>query len=576
MNNDGKETNIKWTLADDGTLTFEIDKNASDKVQATEIYNKDPRTGVSANWSDCLPTFAEAVKLVIGDGITGIAGFSGMKKLTTVEASKSLIKIDRITFECDNALSSFYIRGNECIEGTFDLSYVTELGDYCFDSVTLMKKVILSPSLGGYIPTEFVKHSQITELEVPAGVIGFRTNSLDALRSLKTLTVLGKNTTFANDVFTETDVFPAIKAYSGSKAEEYAKANGFTFIDIETGVITKGTLSDLGEKKEDTPPKKEFDPTGATVWGHSSRDYQGMQIVNTYWAYYDDTKTLEFTSATASYNETGTVADCDDGNDWMFYKNEIEHIIVGTDITKISGSAFKEYPSLKDVCFLGLPNQIDGEAFSGCSNLTTIWSADRERIEGRADFSRLQNMTESITGTAIREIVLPTSVTEIKTVMPTTAETLYAHTITEHMIEYAKENFLNLVNINNPSEKYEYYFPIDGTLPRCGKRATFEFDEATGVLTIGGVGVVDDIVNYYGGGSKNQPWFSIKQQIKHVVIGENITVLGKYAFCQCENLETVQLPDREDFSILNGAFEKCPKLNAVYISGTAPLKVRLT
>ncbi len=53
------------------------------------------------------------------------------------------------------------------------------------------------------------------------------------------------------------------------------------------------------------------------------------------------------------------------------------------------------------------------------------------------------------------------------------------------------------------------------------------FDEETGTLTILGEGALNDIVNYYGGGSKKQPWFSYRKDIKKIVVGPKITYIGK-------------------------------------------------
>lgn len=42
VSEDLKQTNIKWTMDANGTLTFEIDANAADKIATTELYGKDP------------------------------------------------------------------------------------------------------------------------------------------------------------------------------------------------------------------------------------------------------------------------------------------------------------------------------------------------------------------------------------------------------------------------------------------------------------------------------------------------------------------------------------------------------
>ncbi|MBR3966710.1 MAG: leucine-rich repeat protein [Clostridia bacterium] len=585
VNSENKQTNIKWTMEENGVLTFEIDAAATDKVQTTALYGKDPVTGSTNGWDKCLPTFAEAVKIVIGDGITNVAGFSALPKLQQVELAASVTKLVGATFECSRALQSVYIRGTEPTTGLFDFSNIVSFGGYCCDGVQLMTKVVLNANLAGELPIEVLKGTKLSEIEIPAGVTLIKNNAFMQTHSLKIVTVLGMETTFeSDDVFKNNNTYPAIKAKAGSKAAEFAKANGYTFIDLDTGEETKGTKLTTGDSTggnqggtsggTTTPSGNlpEFKHDGATLWGHSSGKYNGGDIINTYWAYYDDTKTLEFVSATTKYNETGALSHVDkEYTNWGEYKDQIEHIIVGDYIVKISGSAFQNYTSLIDVKIGKSVNQIDGNAFTGCTSLTTIWRDGTERIEGRADLRGLQKVNNIISGTNVNEVILPNNTKELSVDLPPSVKTIWNNNLTPELIEYAKTNLFNLQNINNPEEIHEFWIYVDPTLPACGGRSVFSFDEATGTMTIHGAGAIDDIVNYYGGGSKKQPWFSIRQNVKHIVLSDNITTIGKYAFCEFTNLETVQIP-AGDIEILNAAFEKCHNLKSIYRAGTEPIE----
>ncbi len=116
-------------------------------------------------------------------------------------------------------------------------------------------------------------------------------------------------------------------------------------------------------------------------------------------------------------------------------------------------------------------------------------------------------------------------------------------------------------------------FSVSAEAPiSCGENAYFSFDEATVTLTVSGEGAIYDITNYHGGGKVNSPWYSIKSQIKHVIIKNGITAIGKYAFAECTALETVQIPSTDGFIILNSAFEACPKLTTIYRYGTEPIR----
>lgn len=363
----------------------------------------------------------------------------------------------------------------------------------------------------------------------------------------------------------------------------------YKFIDMETGAEITEALPDPDEGGASTggdssggstsggttgtvtPPPAEFMPEGATMSGHLTGEYNKTLIIDTYWAYYDDTKTLEFTSLTTKYNETGAMNNCDE-SDWSAYKDVIEHVIVGDNIVKVSGKAFMGYSALKDVRLGKQVAQIDTNAFENCPNLTTIWRDGVDRIEGRADFRGMTRFMDCMKGTSIKEVIMPEKPNTLEINMPMSVVDVYSASITEELKAHAETYLYNLINLNDPGEKYEYYVYIDPNLPLCGDRAVFGFDEATGTLTVYGAGAISDIVNYHGGGSKTQPWFSIRNQVKHVVITEYITSIGKYAFAGFKNLETVQLPNVESFVIGNAAFESCENMKSVYLAGSEPVE----
>ena len=571
------QTNIKWTMDESGVLTFEIDASATDKVQTTVLSNKDPVTGSGSSWNKCLPTFADVVKIVIGDGITEIAGFSALQKLKQVEIPTSLVRLIGPTFECSPNLQSVYIRGTEAVAGLFDFSNITYFEAYCCDGTYNLTKLKLNPNYSGSIFAEAFRGSSLTEVEIPAGVVSVNNNAFMENHGLKVMTILGMETTLqSDDVFMNNNAYPAIKAKAGSKAAEFAKANGYTFIDLDSGETTKGSKPTTGDPTSGgsggSAAVTEFNPEGATLWGHSTGKYNGTDIINTYWAYYQETKTLEFVSASGGYNETGSMSNVDkEYTHWGEYKDEIEHVIVGDGIDKISTGAFMDHTALKDVRMGKNLNQIDPDAFTGCTSLTTIWRNGTERIEGRADLSKVQKVSDAYRKTAISEIVLPNTTKELTVDIATSVKTIYVYDITEALIEYARNNLFNLQSTKNPNDRYEFWVYVDHSLPACGARSVYGFDEATGTLTVYGAGKIDDVINYYGGGSKNRPWNAIRNDVKHVVISENITSIGKYAFCEFVNLETVQLPTG-DIEILNGAFEKCHSLKSVYKAGTEPIE----
>lgn len=600
----GNETNIKWTTKTEDkeiVCTFEIDESATDKTPSTVICGVDPVTGKSATWSSPIQNgwgqLTGVTTVIIKEGITGLEGgvFDLNRTVKKIELPKSLTSIvGEGTFQGTSALTCVYTAGETPEEGTLDFSNITSItkSKYVLDNSRAAKKVKFSEALTGEFQTEFIKSVLFTEFTVPAGVTKLAAKAISSSKYLATLTIMGKDTEIDANVFANMESFPAVKAYADSKAAEFAKANGYTFINLETGEKTDGTKPTTSEPTSGgttsggttsggttsggtTAPSDPLEdmPENITAQGHISGTYEGKSVYDTNWAYVASTKTLYFISCTKSYNETGRIDKSEDKKGWQEYKDEIEHIVIGSYINKVTGKALMNHKGLIDVELGPNVTQIDADAFNGCTSLTTIYRKGEERKEGTADLSGLAALRDNVLkGTAVTDIILPKKTTTIEKPISMKLQNLYTYNMTDALIAYAKENFYNIIDATNPENKHEFSVFIDTTLPTCGDRAVFGFDEATGILTVYGVGAIKDIANYYGGGSKNQPWFEIKNNVKHIVITEHISSVGKYAFCEFKNLETVQIPDSENFEISNAAFEKCYNLKSIYRAGTEAIE----
>ncbi|MBR6392755.1 MAG: leucine-rich repeat domain-containing protein, partial [Eubacterium sp.] len=70
----------------------------------------------------------------------------------------------------------------------------------------------------------------------------------------------------------------------------------------------------------------------------------------------------------------------------------------------------------------------------------------------------------------------------------------------------------------------------------CGDGVTWSFDADTSTLTIEGSGAIDDYTR------DSEPWYSLKSNIKTVVINSGVTRIGNNAFYNCA-LTSVSVPD---------------------------------
>ena len=93
---------------------------------------------------------------------------------------------------------------------------------------------------------------------------------------------------------------------------------------------------------------------------------------------------------------------------------------------------------------------------------------------------------------------------------------------------------------------------------KAGDNITWKFNMNTGTLTLTGTGAMYD----YNG--TDTPWYSIREDIQRLVVSEDITVIGEYAFYECRYLYYVTLPDSLT-TIKNSAFSDCNSLESIVI-----------
>ena len=97
----------------------------------------------------------------------------------------------------------------------------------------------------------------------------------------------------------------------------------------------------------------------------------------------------------------------------------------------------------------------------------------------------------------------------------------------------------------------------------CGENLTWQLTD-DGVLAISGSGAMD---NYYPNiypGPNIAPWDSYKEDIETVIIGDEATTIGAYAFFGCSSLTSVIIPNAVTW-IEESAFSGCKKLASVTI-----------
>ena len=228
---------------------------------------------------------------------------------------------------------------------------------------------------------------------------------------------------------------------------------------------------------------------------------------------------------------------------WGNYRYYIKHILIGNEITAIGKFNFFQCSRLESVSFAeniklarigwgafgysSLPSitipdsvtQIDGYAFYYCSKLSSVEISEN---------SKLARMGESVfkADAKLKYLYIPDG----------------TNNIGWGIFEGAGNNVTVSVAANSYAQAYaeKYGVSYETRTPKptvvasgsCGDNAAWTLN-SEGVLSVTGNGPMSD------NNTNHAPWEAYKYQIKQIVIGKDITYIGKFNFFRCSRLETV-------------------------------------
>ncbi len=408
---------------------------------------------------------------------------------------------------------------------------ITEIGNYAFAYATNIESVTFEEGskLEKIGAAAFLYMVYTTEVDIPESVT-FIGNLSFAYCSRLNKVIIPQNVTLIYPQSFKKSANVVLNVAEGTYAESYAKTNAMAyetraFVDM---VIAEGTCG--------------ADATW-TLYASGKMVISGSGAMDNY----------------ASKDVTP----------WADYLKQIKDIVIGKDITTVGNYAFAYATNTESLTFEegSKLEKIGAAAFLYMVYTTEVVIPDTVTLVGNLSFaycSRLEKVVLPQNAT----LIYPQSFKKSDNVVLSVAEGTYSES-------YVKTN-----NMTYETRPFVDMVLAEGT---CGEEAAWTL-YASGKMVISGSGAMD---NYKG--KEETPWADYLKQIKDIVIGKDITIVGNYAFAYATNTKSltfeegsklerigsaafiymgytkeVVLPDTVTY-IGNSAFAYCSKLTSIEI-----------
>jgi len=515
--------NVIWTLTSDGILTI------SGKGRMREYVMEGPL------WNDEF-VYEIDKTVVIEDGVTFIGGYAFCgEHIVEVTIADTVTEIGHSAFVACEDLKKVTISDK-----------VVTIGGAAFEDCKSLTDIEFGKSLKVIDTFAFHDCDSLTEVVIPDTVTTIDHGAFADCDSLERVT-FGKSVTELGDrvfaVYTEGEVKVSELVFKGSAPaiDEGAFYGVVAIAYYYPGrTWTANVMQDYG---------------GTIIWKSMNDAEDGILAHGTCGAEGDNLTWELDSEGTLTISGAGAMADYDFENTapWYRMRKFIKKLVIGDEVTSIGAYAFLECTGLTQVEIPDSVVRIYAGAFELCYNVKK--------------FDIGKNVAEIHDG-AFRDGSTEENTPEyyFKGKCPLFSTVAFFGTVGT-VYYYYDASWKNIVEEYGGGITWilmadENGIIVSGTFGAEGDNLTWSLNK-DGVLNISGTGAMQNFdtsaaVNGYA------PWYEYRTLIKKVVIGDQVTTIGSWAFVYCDQINTVQM-GRAIERIGSHSFAMCKELTAVRI-----------
>ncbi len=279
----------------------------------------------------------------------------------------------------------------------------------------------------------------------------------------------------------------------------------------------------------------------------------------------DGTLTISGTGAMTDYSSNSSVP-------WYSYRSSISQVVIHDGVTSIGSRAFYNCTSLTSITIPDSVTSIGDYAFYKCTGLTSITIPDSVTSIGNSAFENCTTLTS---------ITIPDSVTSIGDYAFYDCSSLTSITIPDSVTSIGSSTFqgcYRLTNITIPDsvtsiDRSAFYgctsltsITIPDSVTSIGDHAFSSCNSLTSVYITDLKAWCKISFSDYNSNplSNGAAWYINGVEASEIIIPDEITEIGSYAFYNCSSLTSITIPASVT-SIGYSAFYKCTGLTSITI-----------
>lgn len=512
--------------------------------------------------------------IIIPEGVTSIAynAFCNCSSLTSVTIPASVASISNHAFRDCSSLTNVTIPAN-----------VTSIGSHAFYGCSSLTDITIPEGMASISDYAFSGCSGLTNITIPDKVTNIGAYAFNECSSLTDITIPASVTNIGGGAFRDCSNLTNVtipESVTSIGSYTFYGCSGLTNITIPDKVTSIGSYAFYGCSGL---PNIIIPKQVTSIDSYAFNGCSGLtniiipESVTSIASYtFNGCSGLTDITIPESVTSIGSYAFCD--------CSSLKNIILPQNITSIGDATFKNCDSLTGITIPQGVTNIGDNAFRSCDNLTNIIIPASVTSIGESAFRYCGNLTnitipKSVTnidaytfeGSGLKNITIPASVTSIGVDAFWGCSSLAWITFEGDAPTIASNSFYNVhagvgyfpeKSTWDESTKVSYggrltWYPYgengitaSGT---CGDSLNWSFEKDT--LYISGTGAMYDWTY--------SPWEGLRAFIKYVELPIEVTRIGKNAFANCINLETIELS--AGIEIGTYAFTNCDSLKIIKI-----------